>query len=125
MYCKFGNFCEGFIFAKFRENKTIAKWLNYPVVSCIRKPCPIHEFLMMQIDLLWLFTKIKFSQKFLNLQYRQKKGAQWLSGRMLDSRQRGRGFEPHRRHCVVSLSKNIYPSLVHTGLTQEDLSLHN
>ena len=22
------------------------------------------------------------------------------------------GFEPHRRHCVVSLSKNIYPSLV-------------
>ena len=24
----------------------------------------------------------------------------------------GRGFEPHRRHCVVSLSKNIYPSLV-------------
>ena len=28
-------------------------------------------------------------------------GAQWLSG-----------FEPHRRHCVVSLSKNINPSLV-------------
>ena len=27
-------------------------------------------------------------------------------------RQRGRGFEPHRRHCVVSLSKNINPSLV-------------
>ena len=23
-----------------------------------------------------------------------------------------RGCEPHRRHCVVSLSKNIYPSLV-------------
>ena len=34
------------------------------------------------------------------------------SGRVLDSRQRGRGFEPHRHHCVVSLSKNIYPSLV-------------
>ena len=39
-------------------------------------------------------------------------GAQWLSGRVLDSRPKGRGFEPHRRHCVVSLSKNIYPSLV-------------
>ena len=39
-------------------------------------------------------------------------GAQWLSGRVLDSRQKGRGFEPHRRHCVVSLSKNINPSLV-------------
>ena len=33
-------------------------------------------------------------------------GAQWLSGRVLDSRPRGRGFEPHRRHCVVSLSKS-------------------
>ena len=31
-------------------------------------------------------------------------GAQWLSGRMLDSIPRGRGFEPQRRHCVVSLS---------------------
>ena len=39
-------------------------------------------------------------------------GAQWLSGRVLDSRPRGRGFEPHRRHCIVSLSKNINPSLV-------------
>ena len=39
-------------------------------------------------------------------------GAQWLSGRVLDSRPRGRGFEPHRRHCDLSLSKNINPSLV-------------
>ena len=39
-------------------------------------------------------------------------GAQWLSGRVLDSRPRGLGFEPHRRHCIVSLSKNINPSLV-------------
>ena len=42
----------------------------------------------------------------------QKSGAQWLSGKMLDSRPRDRGFEPHRRHRVVSLSKNINPSLV-------------
>ena len=35
-----------------------------------------------------------------------------LSGRVLDLRLRGRGFEPHRRHCIVSLSKNINPSLV-------------
>ena len=39
-------------------------------------------------------------------------GAQWLSGRVLDSRPRGRGLELHRCHCVVSLSKNINPSLV-------------
>ena len=38
-------------------------------------------------------------------------GAQWLSGRVLDLRPRGCGFEPHRHHCVVSLSKNINPSL--------------
>ena len=39
-------------------------------------------------------------------------GAQWLSGRVLDSRLRGHGFEPQRRHCVVSLSKTYNPSLV-------------
>ena len=39
-------------------------------------------------------------------------GAQWLSGIVLESRLRGRRFEPHQRHCVVSLSKNINPSLV-------------
>ena len=33
------------------------------------------------------------------------KGVQWLSDRVLDSRQRGSGFKPHRRHCIVSLSK--------------------
>ena len=31
---------------------------------------------------------------------------------VLDSRPRGRGFQSHQRHCVVSLSKNINPSLV-------------
>ena len=31
--------------------------------------------------------------------------AQWFSGRVLDSRPRGRGFEPQRRHCIVYLSK--------------------
>ena len=36
-------------------------------------------------------------------------GAQWLSGSVLDSRVRGCGFE---RHGVVSMSKNINPSLV-------------
>ena len=39
-------------------------------------------------------------------------GAQWLSGRVLDWRPKGPGFEPHRRNCVVSLSKYINPSLV-------------
>ena len=39
-------------------------------------------------------------------------GAQWRSVRVLDARPMGRGFEPNRCHCVVSLSKNINTSLV-------------
>ena len=35
-------------------------------------------------------------------------GAQWLSGRVLDSRLKGRGFEPHRRHCVVVLEQDTF-----------------
>ena len=35
-----------------------------------------------------------------------------MSGRGFDWRRKGRGFEPHRHHCVVSFSKNINPSLV-------------
>ena len=52
------------------------------------------------------------------------KGRQWLSGRMLDSRPRDRGFEPNRRHCVMSLSKT-HLSYLSTSSTQEDPSLHN
>ena len=51
-------------------------------------------------------------------------GAQWLSGRVLDLRPMGRGFEPHRRHCVVPLSKT-HLSLLSTGSTQEDPSRCN
>ena len=35
-------------------------------------------------------------------------GAQWLSGRVLDSRPRGHWFEPHRRHCVVVLEQDTF-----------------
>ena len=35
-------------------------------------------------------------------------GAQWLSGRVLGSRPKGRGFEPHRRHCVVVLEQDTF-----------------
>ena len=39
-------------------------------------------------------------------------GGQWLSGRVLDSRPKGSGFEPQRRHLIVSLSKHINPCLI-------------
>ena len=35
-------------------------------------------------------------------------GAQWLSGRVLDSRKKGRGFEPHWRHCIVVLEQDTF-----------------
>ena len=35
-------------------------------------------------------------------------GAQWLSGRVLDSRPKGHGFEPQRRHCVVVLEQDTF-----------------
>ena len=35
-------------------------------------------------------------------------GAQWLSGRVLDSRPKGCGFEPHWRHWVVVLEQDTF-----------------
>ena len=35
-------------------------------------------------------------------------GAQWLSGRVLDLRPMGCGFEPHRRHCVVVFEQDTF-----------------
>ena len=35
-------------------------------------------------------------------------GAQWLSGRVLDLRPKGCGFESHRRHCVVVLEQDKF-----------------
>ena len=43
---------------------------------------------------------------------------------VLDLRLRGRCLETHHRHCVVSLSKTIYPQLS-TGSIEEDRKLSN
>ena len=45
---------------------------------------------------------------FLGNLYCKQWGAQWLSGRVLDSRPKGRGFEPQRRHCVVVLEQDTF-----------------
>ena len=51
-------------------------------------------------------TVLSGLNKKAGIQVRKKRlGAQWLSGRVLDSRPRDPWFEPHRRHCIVSLSK--------------------
>ena len=36
------------------------------------------------------------------------KGVQWLSGRVLDLRPRGRGSEPHQQHWVVVLEQDTF-----------------
>ena len=75
MYCKFGNFHEGFIFAKLRICEVLCqiKSSQYGEITLLfvnmAKSCPSHEYLMSQIYLLTLFAKIEFSRKFLNLQY--------------------------------------------------------
>ena len=54
-------------------------------------------------------------------------GAQWLSGRVLDSRLlrlRSCRFERHRRHCIVSFSKTHY-HLLSTGSTLKDPPRHD
>ena len=48
----------------------------------------------------------------LPLSHKNDVGAQWLSGRVLASRQEDRGFEAYRRHCVVVLEQISYPCLV-------------
>ena len=57
---------------------------------------------------IYIYVQITFTSRILHTYI----GAQWLSGRVLDSRQKGHGFKPHGRHYVVSLSKNINLSLV-------------
>ena len=46
-------------------------------------------------------------------------GVQWLSGRVIDSRPKGPGFQPHQHYCFVSLSKTQL-SLLSTGATLDD-----
>ena len=52
-------------------------------------------------------------------------GAQWHSGRVLGSRPKGRGFKPHQRHWVVSLSKNmVHPRKTRPFMTERLLMGH-
>ena len=47
---------------------------------------------------------LKTKDKAPGFQYLSK-GAQWLCGRVFDSRPRGHGFEPNWHHFVLSLGK--------------------
>ena len=77
--------------------------MHWSVASCI-KPHIIHIKLLPTV-----YYKI-YCWKFYVIQsdVTSRKGAQWLSGRVLDSRPKGRGFEPHWHHCVVVLEQDTF-----------------
>ena len=58
------------------------------------------------------YLALHYLPKFSFRSHLYTKGAQWLSGRVLDSRPNGCGLESRWGQCVVSLSKNINSSLV-------------
>ena len=68
---------------------------------------------MMIEDIMWIVVNKKCKLiKVLGTFYRYISftavGARWLSGRVLDSRLRGRGLEPHRCHCIVVLEQDTF-----------------
>ena len=64
------------------------------------------------VTLLTVTIKYRLYLTLLTVTIKYRLNVTVFTGRVLDSRPKGGGFEPHRRHCVVSLSKNINPSLV-------------
>ena len=71
--------------------------------------CWVTEIILHHNPLGFFKKKKKRTSLFVFLEDQRKEwGAQWLSGRVLDSRPKGRGFEPHRRHCVVVLEQDTF-----------------
>ena len=71
------------------------------------------------LELSWNFVKLSLKIELVLVKYKNEsfqihgmhknvEGAQWLSGRVLDSRLRGRRFQPHRPHCVVVLEQDTF-----------------
>ena len=54
------------------------------------------------------FEKLHFLGETYGMGFFFLEGAQWLNGRVLNSRPKGRGFEPHRHHCVVVLEQDTF-----------------
>ena len=82
------------------------KWNKYSILVRPDDTSSIVRASVLRASCLWQW------QIFWNWNRKWTQSTWELSGRELDSRPRGRGFKPHRRHCVVSWSKNINPSLV-------------
>ena len=73
----------------------------------------IYDFPVLFYSIIFLYPNSDYNV-FQNSSLMLFLGVQSFSGRVLDSRQKGHRFEPHRRHCVVSLSKT-HLSMFSTG----------
>ena len=87
------------------------KWIGKirQILISVGKPDLLHQHNIQHP----LATKLKISQTLHDIFLQDwnvttNTGAQWLSGRVLDSRPKGRGVEPHRRHCVVVLEQDTF-----------------
>ena len=72
---------------------------------------PLAETDKSEVDLSAITDNIRAVNSVVDYMYSGEidiEGAQWLSGRVLDSRPKGSGFEPHRRHCVVVLEQDTF-----------------
>ena len=76
-------------------SKHVSNFPNSLILPCTRSLSVFHE-------------GVNFCLNIILLSHTVYLGAQWLSGRVLDSRPKGRGFEPHRRHCVVVLEQDTF-----------------
>ena len=63
-----------------------------------------YRFRHRRLRVSWMFDTNYFYPAFHVLL----KGGQWLSGRVLDSRPKGREFEPRRHHCIVVLEQDTF-----------------
>ena len=63
------------------------------------------SFIEQNKDVFEFSVKLQGKQLSFMINYR---GAQWLSGRVLDSRRRDSGFEPHQRHCIVVFEQDTF-----------------
>ena len=76
----------------------------YECPKCCERQYLIEPKIVYIVDLAFYYV----SEKHFKYSHLFNMGAQWLSGRVLDSRPKGRGFEPHRRHCVVVLEQDTF-----------------
>ena len=104
---------EEMLFGKFQYGlqSSHQRYLNGVFLANSDSPCcpdVSHQF-HIWLDIKQIIQIIPIAQYWLPVNSLQschdcKLGAQWLSGRMLDWRRRGCGFEPHWHHCIVPLS---------------------